>query len=59
MKPIHESKIEEAIGDFLTGFPFFNELGKDELEIVGEYIDIYQLEPGEVLFYEGDTTRDR
>ena len=30
MKPIHESKIEEAIGDFLTGFPFFDKLGKDE-----------------------------
>ena len=55
MKPIHESKINKVIHDFLAEFPFFSDLSKDELEIVGDHIDMYQFEPGEILFHEGDT----
>jgi len=56
MKPIHPSKIDKAVEDFLTSFPFFSELSVDELEILGDHIDIYQVQPDEVLFHEGDDT---
>ena len=54
MKPIHESKIEQAIYDFLTSFPLFKNLNEEELEIFGDHIDIYQIEPHEELFHEGE-----
>ena len=54
MKPIHPSKLDKAINDFLVNFPFFRDLSDEELEILGEYIDIYQVQPGEVIMKEGD-----
>jgi len=54
MKPIHPSKLDQAINDFLTKFPFFSQLSDGELEILGEYIDIYQVQPGEIIMKEGD-----
>ena len=54
MKPIHPSKLDQAINDFLTSFPFFSELNDEELEILGEHIDIYQVQPNEVIMKEGE-----
>ena len=54
MKPIHPSKLDQAINDFLTNFPFFSDLSNDELAILGEYISIYQVQPNEVIVSEGD-----
>jgi CRP-like cAMP-binding protein len=54
MKPIHPSKLNQAIIDFLINFPFFSELTIDELAILGEYISIYQVQPNEVIVREGD-----
>ena len=54
MKPIHPSKLEQAIQDFLTSFPFFNDLSDDEFNIVADLIGIYQMDPNEVLLKEGD-----
>ena len=54
MKPIHPSKLEQAINDFLINFPFFSDLDNDELAILGEYIGIYQVQPNEVIVSEGD-----
>lgn len=54
MKPIHPSKLDQAVNDFLTSFPFFSDLTDDELATLGEYISIYQVQPGEVIVSEGD-----
>ena len=54
MKPIHPSKLDQAINDFLTNFPFFSDLTNDELVILGDYISIYQVQPNEVIVSEGD-----
>ena len=54
MKPIHPSKLDQAIEDFLTGFPFFSDLSDEEFNIVADLIGIYQMEPNEVLLKEGD-----
>jgi CRP/FNR family cyclic AMP-dependent transcriptional regulator len=47
-------KVEEAITDFLIHFPFFDRLSKDELDLVANHIHIIELDPGDVLFEEGD-----
>ena len=57
MKPIHPSKLDQAIEDFLTCFPFFSDLSDEEFNIVADLIGIYQMEPNEVLLKEGDKTQ--
>ncbi len=47
-------KMEEAITDFLIHFPFFDRLSIDELDLVANHIHIIELDPGDVLFKEGD-----
>lgn len=47
-------EVEEAITDFLIHFPFFDRLSKDELDLVANHIHIIELDPGDVLFKEGD-----
>lgn len=54
MRVISESQIKEAITGFLINFPFFDHLDKDQLEIVADHIDFYEMDPGEILFKEGD-----
>ena len=47
-------KMEEAITDFLIHFPFFDRLSRDELDLVANHIYIIELDPGDVLFNEGE-----
>ena len=47
-------KMEEAITDFLIHFPFFDRLSRDELDLVANHIRIVELDPGDVLFKEGE-----
>ena len=54
MKVISESKIKEAITGFLVNFPFFDGLNEEQLSIVAEHIDFYEMEKDEILFNEGD-----
>ena len=47
-------KMRDVIADFLTHFPFFDKLDNDELAIIAENIQLMEMEPGNVLFTEGD-----
>jgi len=47
-------KMEEAITDFLIHFPFFDRLSRNELDLVASHIHVVELDPGDVLFKEGE-----
>jgi len=53
-KEISEKRLNEIIHNFLNQFSFFDGLTNDELEIVSKYIHIMEIEPGKILFKEGD-----
>lgn len=53
-KVVSGIRVEEAITDFLFHFPFFDRLSRDELDLVANHIHIIELDPGDVLFKEGD-----
>jgi len=54
MKELTDSKIDNAITDFLSNFPFFSDLKEDQLEIISDYINFIEIGEGKVLFSEGD-----
>jgi CRP/FNR family cyclic AMP-dependent transcriptional regulator len=54
VKPLPESKVRKVVKDFLKNFPFFETLTSEELLVAVEHINFLQVEPGEVLFREGD-----
>jgi len=53
-KKISEERLNEIIHDFLSQFSFFDGLTDDELTIVAKYIKIVEIEPGNILFKEGE-----
>jgi len=53
-KVVSESKMKDAITEFLNTFSFFNSLNTEELDLVANHIDIMELDPGDILFKEGD-----
>lgn len=54
MKKISEKKIKDAITEFLSSFSFFDGLSSDELGVISEYIQFFEMDPDENLFKEGD-----
>ena len=54
IKFMHKSKLNENIDDFLSEFPLFWTLTADELKIVAEHMNLFEIEKGEILFKEGD-----
>ena len=53
-KPLSESKVEKAVTDFIFSFPFFETLSSEELLYIAEHINFLEVEPGEVLFRQGE-----
>ncbi|MGD2127305.1 MAG: cyclic nucleotide-binding domain-containing protein [Desulfobacteraceae bacterium] len=53
-KPISGAKVGKAVTDFLVSFPFFETLTGDELLFIAEHINFLEIDPGDVLFKEGD-----
>jgi CRP-like cAMP-binding protein len=53
-KPLSESKVGKAATNFLANFPFFETLTSEELLVVVEHINFVEIEPGEILFKEGE-----
>jgi CRP-like cAMP-binding protein len=53
-KRVSEGKIEAAVTGFLTHFPFFQSLDKEELGAISEYIDFLEIDENVTLFKEGD-----
>lgn len=49
-----EEKIKRTITEFLIHFPFFETLTAEELGIVADHLNFLEIEPGTVLFKEGD-----
>lgn len=49
-----EGKIEKTITEFLINFPFFEDLTSEELGIVADHLNFREIEPGAILFKEGD-----
>lgn len=51
-----EKKVSEApsIIDFLIDLPLFDTLNGTELKIIARHMNYFELEPGEMLFREGD-----
>ena len=47
-------RMKDVISDFLTHFSFFDKLDNAELLVVAENIQLMEMEPGEVLFKEGE-----
>jgi CRP/FNR family cyclic AMP-dependent transcriptional regulator len=54
VKALPEAKVRKVVKDFLKNFPFFETLTSEELLIAVEHINFLEIEPGEILFREGD-----
>jgi CRP/FNR family cyclic AMP-dependent transcriptional regulator len=54
VKPLPEAKVRKVVKDFLKNFPFFETLTSEELLAAVEHINFLEIEPGEILFREGD-----
>ena len=53
-KKISEERLNEIIHNFLIQFSFFDGLTDDELTTVAKYIHIMEIDPGKILFKEGE-----
>ncbi len=54
IKVISGSKMSDSIIDFLSNLPLFSTLKVDELKNVAEYMNLFEIEKGKILFKEGD-----
>lgn len=54
MISLKESRLKSAIVDLLINIPIFDELKPAELSIISDYMNILDIEKGEILFREGD-----
>ena len=54
IKAIRENKMKKDIIDYLIGFPLFDSLKGNQLNIVAEHMNYYEIDKGEILFKEGD-----
>lgn len=48
------SKMSQDIIDFLINIPIFDTLNAEELKIIVKYINLIDVNPGEIVFKEGD-----
>lgn len=53
-RPLAESRTRETITDFLATFSFFDSLDEQDLALVCRHLYILDLDPGKLLFKEGD-----
>lgn len=53
-KPDSDTKTSKAIIDLLIGIPIFDSLKSDELRLATKYMNLTDVEKGEVVFKEGD-----
>ncbi|MBN1106736.1 MAG: cyclic nucleotide-binding domain-containing protein [Deltaproteobacteria bacterium] len=53
-RPLNESRMKEAITEFLTSFPFFDTLDTQELALAAEYLQLVEIDEGKTLFKEGE-----
>jgi len=51
---IQENKTTETIIDFLIDLPLFDKLQAQELKIIARYMNLIEMNKGEILFKEGD-----
>ncbi len=51
---IRENKMRKDIIDYLIGFPLFDSLKGNQLNIVADHMNYYEIDKGEILFKEGD-----
>ncbi len=51
---IQENKMTETIIDFLIDLPLFDKLQAQELKIIARYMNLIEMNKGEILFKEGD-----
>jgi CRP/FNR family cyclic AMP-dependent transcriptional regulator len=54
IKAIRENKMRKDIIDYLIDFPLFNALKGNQLNIVADHMNYYEIDTGEILFKEGD-----
>ena len=51
---VHENKLRKDIINYLIDFPLFDALKGNQLDIVAEHMNYYEIDKGEILFKEGD-----
>jgi CRP-like cAMP-binding protein len=52
--PLSQSRMKEAITDFLMTFSFFDSLDERDLTLVSRHLHLFEIDPGKVVFREGD-----
>lgn len=52
--PLSQSRMKEAITEFLTTFSFFDSLDERDLALISQHLHLLEIEPGKVVFKEGD-----
>ena len=53
-KVIQEGAMRDSIIDFLINFPLFDKLKANELRIIVKWMNLIEINKGEILFKEGD-----
>lgn len=51
---VSQSKMKEAITDFLTTFSFFDSLDERDLTLISRHLHLFEVDPGKIVFREGD-----
>jgi len=54
IEAIREKKMRKDIIDYLIDFPLFDALKGNQLNIVADHMNYYEIDKGEILFKEGD-----
>ncbi len=52
--PLSASRMKDAITELLAMFSFFDSLDEEDLSLISRHLHITELEPGKILFKEGD-----
>ena len=53
-RPLCDEKIGQATADFLVCFPFFETLTSEDILIIAEHINFFEIEEGALVFREGE-----
>ena len=53
-KRTNDREISQKITDFLIAIPIFDHLTPEELQIIAQYVKPIDVNPGEIIFEEGD-----
>jgi len=54
MKNISDTGVKETIIDFLINIPLFDEFKGNELDIIAQHMNYFEIKKGKILFKEGD-----